>query len=93
MAFFNLQHTHRGSSSAPENKYSGLDIKSGEVRRIGSDFHTLSFTCRRGALRLTQEGDLEDHLLCAGSEITIQTPMGVVVQGLEDAVLEVARIN
>lgn len=93
MAFFNLQHTHRHMASVADKKKTGIAVKNGEVRRINGNFHPLSFTCRKGAVWLTQEGDLQDHILYAGAVIVLDTPMEVVVQGLEDSGLEVTRLD
>jgi hypothetical protein len=57
---------------------------------VEGNFRGVRIACRSGFVWLTQEGDLRDHILRGGTEITIDRKGLVLIESLGDALLSVA---
>jgi hypothetical protein len=64
------------------NTRSEIDLKNRELLKLVFGQPGACVKCITGALWLTQEGDLQDHLLKAGQSFTLDQQGIVLVQGL-----------
>ncbi|MBL8341915.1 MAG: DUF2917 domain-containing protein [Rubrivivax sp.] len=65
-----------------------VPVAHGAIRRFERP-NGLRFTCMRGALWLTLDDEVVDHVLHAGQSFEARSGRRVIVYGLEDAVLRV----
>jgi hypothetical protein len=62
--------------------HSAIDLEGSELLKLQFGQPGASVMCTTGILWLTQQGDLNDHLLKAGQSFTLSQPGTVLVQGL-----------
>jgi len=77
-----------GSASADDATAYQVPLAHGTVRRFTRP-RGLRLNCVRGALWITVDGDLADHVLAAGESFEPASARRVLVYGLDDAVLRV----
>ncbi len=77
--------------AASFRRVEGLEMEAGQVHVIDAGRRRRDvIRCLKGCLWVTQEGDLQDHLLATGDTFFAAQAGRILVSALEDARVEVA---
>jgi hypothetical protein len=79
---FRLNHTE-------QEKIAPMVLNANKILKTYGDHHRKVITCLQGKVWVTQEGDLEDHVLSPGDEMTTYKDGVVLIQALGNASVKV----
>jgi hypothetical protein len=68
-----------------------LALRKEEYLVIGGDARSLSILCTAGSLWITQDRDMNDHVLNGGQVFTIDRKGRITLQALQDAQFNMIR--
>jgi hypothetical protein len=68
-----------------------LTLQKEEYLVIGGDARSLSILCTAGSLWITQDRDMNDHILQGGQIFTIDRKGRITLQALQDAQLNMIQ--
>lgn len=78
-----------GVKDTPEDGSITLDLRVGELWRAHGDHRWRAIICQKGVVWITQERDLHDYVLSAGEMFLVTLPGRVMIQGLQDASIQI----
>ena len=66
-----------------------VELRAGQLWRADGNNCWRAIMCREGVIWITQNGDVQDHVITAGEMFLVSQPGKVIVQALIDARMEV----
>jgi hypothetical protein len=66
-----------------------VELGLGELWRADGDNRWRMIICVRGVIWVTQDRDMQDYVLTTGQVFLVTLPGTVLVQGLEDAAMQI----
>jgi hypothetical protein len=72
-----------------QDAQTGVELRAGQLWRVEGNNCWRAILCRQGIAWITQNRDLQDHVITAGEMFLISQPGTVIVQALGEARLEI----